>query len=59
MGKFALGFLEHVDILGDAPSVSAVAKHVCWEADKFPWVEAATVGIKVVKQLFGIDIYVE
>ena len=59
MGEFVLSLIEHVNILGDALGISVVAKHVCGEADKFAWVEAATVGIKVVEQLFCGDMGVE
>ena len=52
MGKFALGFLEHADVLEDPLGIHVVTQHVHGEAHELPWVEAAAVGIEMVAQLF-------
>lgn len=57
--KLGLCFLEHVDVLGNVLCLSLVTKHLGWEVDKFAWVEATAVGIKMIKQLFCGEVGVE
>jgi len=57
--EFALGFFEHVDVLGYAFCDGVVAKHFVGEAHEFAGVEAATVGVKMSEELLGGDSGVE
>ena len=59
MGAGTLGFLEHVNVLRDALHIGVVTEHLSWEVDEFAWVEATTVGVEMVKQLFCHDVGVE
>mgnify|MGYP006176933599 CR=1 FL=1 len=54
-----MGLLEHINILGDAFGICVVAEHFRGEADQLTGMEAATVGIEVVEQLFCGDVRVE
>ena len=58
-GELALGFLEHVDVLGDSLSVGVVSEHFGGEVDKLARVEASTVCVEVFEQLLGGDVGVE
>jgi hypothetical protein len=46
-----LGFLEYVDVLGDAVCLRVVPHHVSWEINKFTGVETPTIGVEVVDKL--------
>ena len=48
---FALGFLEHVDVLRDAIHFSVIPHHLNVEVDEVNGVEAATVPIKVIEEV--------
>ena len=45
-GKFALGFLEHINILGVTLGISVVAHHLCGEVHKLLRQDGFDVGVE-------------
>ncbi len=58
-GKFALGILECIDVLGDALCYGIEPNHLGWEIDEVDQVEAVTVVIEDAEECGSGDRVVE
>ncbi len=52
MTQFLFGYLEEVDVLGDADHLFIVRHHLGGEIDKLTGVKATAVSIEVLHELF-------
>jgi hypothetical protein len=58
-GQFALGFLEEVNVLGDAVRFVVVRHHLGGEIDELAGVKAAAICIEVFHELLGSHVGVK